>query len=156
MNGPRGTTVAVDIQLATTADCPPPEQLQAWTRHALGERPGPVEVTVRVVDEAEMTTLNGTYRHREGPTNVLSFPGDTIPGTDITLLGDVVICAPVVAREAAAQGKTPAAHWAHMVVHGMLHLQGFDHLSDDEARDMEAREVAILLDMGFGDPYEQA
>jgi len=148
--------VAVDIQLATTADCPPPEQLQAWTRQALGEGPGPVEVTVRVVDEAEMTALNGTYRHREGPTNVLSFPGDTIPGTDITLLGDVVICAPVVAREAAAQGKPTAAHWAHMVVHGMLHLQGLDHQDDAGAAVMEMREVAILAAMGFPDPYAAA
>lgn len=148
--------MAVDIQLATAADCPTPEHLRAWTRQAVGEGPDPVEVTVRVVDEAEMTALNGTYRHREGPTNVLSFPGDTVPGTDITLLGDVVICAPVVAREAAAQGKPAEAHWAHMVVHGMLHLQGLDHQDDVGAAAMEAREVAMLAAMGFPDPYGAA
>ncbi len=148
--------MAVDIQLATAADCPAPRHLRAWTRRAVGEGPGPVEVTVRVVDEAEMTALNGTYRHRDGPTNVLSFPGDTVPGTDITLLGDVVICAPVVAREAAAQGKPAEAHWAHMVIHGMLHLQGFDHQDDAGAAAMEAREVAILAAMGFPDPYGAA
>lgn len=145
--------MAVDIQLASAADHPPAEQLAAWARAALGGRRADAELTLRVVDEAEMTALNETYRRKAGPTNVLSFPGDTIPGMGLDLLGDIVICAPVVAREAGEQGKAAEAHWAHMVVHGVLHLLGYDHLSDADAAVMEAEEVAVLAEMGYGNPY---
>jgi probable rRNA maturation factor len=145
--------VEVDIQLATATDCPSGRRLREWTRRALAGRREDAQLTVRVVDVAEMTTLNETYRGKPGPTNVLSFPCDTIPGVDLPLLGDVVICAPVVAREAAEQGKAAEAHWAHMVVHGVLHLLGYDHVTDQQAQAMEDQEVAILEGMGFGDPY---
>lgn len=106
-------------------------------------------LTLRIVDADESQALNRDFRGKDAPTNVLSFGYDDVP----ELLGDVVICADVVAREAAAQGKSAAAHWAHMVVHGCLHLQGFDHQSDAEAARMEALETAILARLGFGNPY---
>ncbi len=113
------------------------------------------ELVVRIVDEAESAMLNERYRGKPGPTNVLAFPPGEIPALEDepVPLGDIVICAPVVAREAAAQGKTAEAHWAHMVIHGCLHLQAYDHMTDDEARRMEARERELLAGLGVGDPY---
>lgn len=111
------------------------------------------EVTIRIVDEAEMTELNETYRHKSGPTNVLSFPFDAPIELEVKLLGDIVICASVVNKEAKAQGKSSDAHWAHMVVHGILHLQGYDHIEDDEAEVMEALEINLLQQLGYTNPY---
>jgi probable rRNA maturation factor len=115
------------------------------------------QMTLRIVDEPEITELNSTYRHKAKPTNVLSFPFEAPPGIPPgalePTLGDVVICALVVAREAAEQHKTPAAHWAHMVVHGTLHLLGYDHMNDAEAEEMEALETRILASLGYPDPY---
>jgi probable rRNA maturation factor len=109
---------------------------------------------VRVVGAAESRELNARWRGKDKPTNVLSFPsGAAIPGEAAMELGDIVICAPVVAREAREQGKAPRAHWAHMIVHGTLHLLGFDHEREHEARRMEAREVAILESFGYSSPY---
>ena len=108
---------------------------------------------VRAVDEAEGRRLNHEFRGRDRATNVLSFPFEPPPGVALDHLGDLVICAPVVAREASAQGKPAAAHWAHMVVHGMLHLQGYDHETDEQAADMEGRETRILTALGFAAPY---
>lgn len=144
----------VDVQLASAAESPAAARLEAWARQALAGRRAAAQLTVRVVDEAEMTALNGTYRHKAGPTNVLSFAAEPIPGVADDLLGDVVICAPVVAREAGEQGKEPAAHWAHMVVHGVLHLLGHDHVAAADAAEMEAEEVRILGELGYKDPYE--
>lgn len=126
---------------------PAPRELRRWARAALGRRGG--EVTVRVVGGAESRALNKRYRNKDRPTNVLSFPYDE-PG----VLGDVVICAAVVNREAREQGKTAAAHWAHMVVHGVLHLLGFDHIRPGDAKVMENRERAILARLSFPDPYK--
>ncbi len=126
---------------------PVPRELRRWARAALGRRGG--EVTVRVVGGAESRALNKRYRNKDRPTNVLSFPYDE-PG----VLGDVVICAAVVNREAREQGKTAAAHWAHMVVHGVLHLLGFDHIRPGDAKVMENRERAILARLSFPDPYK--
>lgn len=106
------------------------------------------EVTVRIVGAAESRALNRRYRGKDRPTNVLSFPYGE-PG----VLGDLVVCAPVVNREAREQGKSPAAHWAHMVVHGVLHLRGFDHIRAPDAKVMETRERAILARLSFPDPY---
>lgn len=125
---------------------PAPARLRRWAIAALGGRGG--EVTLRVVGAAESRTLNARYRGKDQPTNVLSFPSEA-PG----VLGDLVLCAPVVAREARAQGKPPAAHWAHMVVHGVLHLAGFDHIRPADAKVMEGRERAILARLSFPDPY---
>ncbi len=143
----------VEIQRACeSARAPDDGELSSWAAAALqGEGPG--EVVIRLVDEAESAELNATYRHRQGPTNVLSFPFEAPPGVETPLLGDLVICAPVVARQAREQGKRLEAHWAHMVVHGMLHLQGYDHQDEVEAARMEGRERQILARLGFPDPY---
>ena len=111
------------------------------------------EVTIRVVDTAESHSLNLTYRGKDKPTNVLSFPFEVPPGMEMSLLGDLVICRQVVEKEAQEQGKPLEAHWAHMVVHGSLHLLGYDHIEDDEAEEMEAIETEIMLALGYEDPY---
>lgn len=113
------------------------------------------EVVIRIVDEAESEALNARYRGKARPTNVLSFPFEAPTEIVSELLGDVLICAPVVAREARSQGKTPHSHWAHMVVHGMLHLQGHDHVEPEAAEVMEALERDILAGLGFADPYAE-
>ena len=119
-----------------------------------------LQITVRLVDESEITQLNEQYRQKSGPTNVLSFPFESPPGLPEavakSLLGDVVICAAVVKREAMEQGKSLTAHWAHMMVHGTLHLLGYDHMTDDEAKAMESLEIAVLEALGYSNPYESA
>lgn len=129
---------------------PSASTLRAWATAALGSAAG--DVTVRIVGEAESHDLNRRYRGKDNPTNVLSFAydGETL---DIPVLGDLVICAPVVEREAREQGKDLQAHWAHMVVHGCLHLLGYDHEQDAEAQEMERREREIMAGLGFADPY---
>lgn len=125
-----------------------------WTRRALRHVAVGGKVTVRMVEAGEGANLNRTYRGRDAPTNVLSFPFEDPPGVTSGILGDIVICAPVVEREAAEQGRTPAACWAHMVVHGVLHLCGYDHQHDDQAAVMERLESDILTGFGFPDPYQ--
>ena len=147
-------SVVLDVQRASASeDLPGDAQLLAWAEGALAGRRREAELTLRIVDEAESAELNQTYRGRPGPTNVLSFPFEAPPGLELPLLGDLVICAPVVEREAAAQGKPPRAHWAHMVVHGILHLLGYDHMSETDAQVMEALEIEILNTLGYPDPY---
>ena len=142
---------------------PTAAELRKWVRAAAGDAAG--EVTVRIVGEAESAELNGRYRGRDGPTNVLAFPAASedfaVPevfaaacgDTELPSLGDIVVCAPVVAREASEQGKTAAAHWAHIVIHGTLHLMGYDHETQADALVMEGRERSLLAGFGFGDPY---
>lgn len=144
-------TFSVDIQIACDHRCPPKAALRQWVFAALEGQPA--EVSLAIVDEAQIAALNQRFRHRDGPTNVLSFPFEAPSGVPLTFLGDVVICAPVVAREAAAEGKPEAAHFAHMVVHGVLHLRGFDHQTPEQAEAMETREREILARLGFQDPY---
>ena len=147
-------TLRVDVQLATDGPALPTEkQLIEWARAAWRGGSGDAEVVVRAVDEVEGRRLNHEFRGRDRATNVLSFPFEPLPGVDIDHLGDLVICAPVVAREAAQQGKPAHAHWAHMVIHGMLHLQGHDHETDDQATIMEGLETEILGRLGFPAPY---
>ncbi|WP_420465166.1 rRNA maturation RNase YbeY [Panacagrimonas sp.] len=129
---------------------PAASTLRQWATLALGAVAG--DVAIRIVEPEESRELNRRYRGRDAPTNVLSFPYDT-EGADMPILGDLVICAVVVAREATEQGKELRAHWAHMVVHGCLHLLGYDHNNDRDAEAMEAREIKLLAEMGFGDPY---
>lgn len=148
-------TAQINVQRRVpAAGVPAAAALRGWAQAALGELEG--ELTLRIVDEAESANLNGRFRGKPYPTNVLSFAYDAEPLAGAgarELLGDVVICAPVVAREAAEQGKPPRAHWAHMVVHGVLHLLGHDHLQDADAQAMEARERELLASLGFDDPY---
>lgn len=146
-------TAEVDIQRATDApDQPDDDSLMRWAALALRDKPGQ-ELTIRLVDAAESQTLNNQYRHKDYPTNVLSFPADLPPELNIPLLGDLVICVPVVNREAAEQGKPAEAHWAHMVIHGCLHLLGHDHIDDDDAEVMEHLERQLLAELGIADPY---
>lgn len=147
--------IDLDLQIASAAPgLPAEDDFRRWTEAALSGRRDEAELTIRVVDEQESAELNGTYRHKPGPTNVLSFPFQAPPGVELPLLGDIVICAPVVVREAAEQGKAAAAHWAHMTVHGCLHLLGYDHIDPAEAALMEALETDVLSALGYADPYE--
>jgi probable rRNA maturation factor len=148
--------LAVTVQdAAGVAATPSPQKLRAWARHALGKT-ARGELTLRIVDEEESAALNSRYRGKRRATNVLSFTAELPPaanGAELLPLGDLVICAAVVQREAREQGKPAPAHWAHMVVHGVLHLQGFDHETRAEAATMEARERELLAALGFPDPY---
>jgi len=146
--------LTVDFQNVFEGPGVPAESLfQAWAQAAwLGEEPS--EVTIRIVDIEESQALNHQYRGKDKPTNVLSFPFEAPAGITVPLAGDLVICAPVVEHEAEEQHKAPVTHWAHMVIHGMLHLQGYDHIDDEEAEAMEALEIRLLAQFGFGNPYE--
>jgi probable rRNA maturation factor len=135
---------------------PEASAFERWAAQALQGRYEGAELTVRVVDEAESGDLNLRFRGKAGPTNVLSFPFETPPGMPATsLLGDLVICAPLVEREAREQGKSPEAHWAHMVVHGILHLIGRDHQDEAQAAEMEHLETLIITGLGYPAPYEE-
>lgn len=146
--------LTVDLQLVLEGPgIPSGSSFERWARKAwLGD--GPSEVTIRIVGDDESGQLNGQYRGKNGPTNVLSFPFEAPAGITVPLAGDLVICAPVVEKEAKDQHKALEAHWAHMVVHGMLHLQGYDHIDDNDAEVMEALEVRLLAQLGYGNPYE--
>lgn len=152
----RPASVEVEVQYAAPArGLPAARELRAWVARALAGRREAAEVVVRIVDEDESARLNEAYRGKAGPTNVLSFPFAPPPGVSSVHIGDLVICAPVVAREARAQGKPERAHWAHMVVHGTLHLLGFDHVGRDQAEEMEREETRVLQALGFPAPYEE-
>jgi probable rRNA maturation factor len=144
----------IDVQYAITADgIPEADEVRLWVDCALEGRRTAAELAVRIVDEAEITSLNRRYRGKDGATNVLSFPFEAMPGVETEQLGDIVICAPVVATEAVTQGKPLEAHWAHIVIHGVLHLLGHDHHVDETAQEMEALEIRLLASLGFPDPY---
>lgn len=144
----------IDLQKATTRlDIPSLAQLQQWVDTALDEIGQDTEIVIRLVDEPESQALNEQYRHKQGPTNILSFPVELPEGVELDLLGDLVICAPVVAQEAQAQQKALFDHWAHIVIHGVLHLLGYDHIEDDEAEVMESKEIALLKQLHIENPY---
>lgn len=148
--------VKIDIQRASSAaEDEPPENatLRRWARKALSGRVGDAALCIRIVDEDEITELNNQYRHKNKATNVLSFPMEMEDEVGRQWLGDVVICASVVNREAFEQDKSREAHWAHMVVHGVLHLLGFDHILDQEALIMENLETQILNSLAYPAPY---
>ncbi len=147
--------IELDLQLATEAsDLPAEAQLRHWVELALRQRTADSELTIRLVDAEEGQELNRTYRHKDYATNVLSFPAEVPEGLlDIPLLGDLVICVPVVEREAREQNKALEAHWAHLVIHGCLHLLGYDHIDDEEAEEMEGLERQLLAELGYPDPY---
>jgi probable rRNA maturation factor len=152
-------SIVVDVQYAqqetpdAAGEVPPPQEFERWVSAALAGRRERGELTIRVVGLAEGTALNEAYRRRSGATNVLSFPVDSSPELDVPLLGDLVICAPLVLREAREQYKSPAAHWAHLTVHGTLHLLGYDHDETRAAEIMEGLEAEILKRLGYPDPY---
>lgn len=158
------TGLHADIQIACdTWDVPSDGDIEAWASQVIAEvgssTKGSSEVSIRVVDEAESRALNLRFRDQDQPTNVLSFPAElpdigAWPEETAIPLGDLVICAPIVVREATEQGKAPAAHWAHMLVHGMLHLLGYDHETDQQAEAMESIEVRVLRAGGVRNPYE--
>ncbi|SIS43291.1 probable rRNA maturation factor [Thalassolituus maritimus] len=149
----------LDVQLAESIEhlntLPTEEQLTLWASTALKGRTDfeEPELTIRLTDEEESQALNSEYRGKDKPTNVLSFPFEMPPGIPLELLGDLVICVGVVEQEAREQAKTTEAHWAHMVIHGCLHLLGYDHIKDDEAEEMEALERDLLASLGYPDPY---
>lgn len=167
MNVEHARGAVVDIQYADRRPWAPSRQnIGTWIAAALGARVGG-ELAVRVVGNAESRRLNRAWRGKDKPTNVLSFPAAKIAakrgqtplpavrsgGAAPVMLGDLVVCAPVVAREAREQGKSRGAHWAHMIVHGTLHLLGHDHVKAADAARMERREIAILKRFGIGNPY---
>lgn len=135
---------------------PSPTSFRRWVLAAVEGRQSATELAIRVVGEDEGRALNRQYRGKDYATNVLSFPAELPEGLDLPLLGDLVICAPVVAREAAEQGKPAGDHYAHLTVHGILHLLGWDHEDDADAEAMEAEERRILAGLGIADPYVAA
>jgi len=152
---PEPFALVMDIQCASDSKTLPSEaQLKSWATAALASLQPEAELSVRIVDLQESQQLNHQYRQKDKPTNVLSFPADLPEELNLPLLGDLVICAPVVEKEALEQHKTLDAHWAHMTVHGILHLLGYDHIDDSDALTMESLETRILTTLGFPAPYE--
>ena len=146
-------TITIDLQNDDElSGVPAAIDFLPWIDASLQQSYDSLEQTIRIVDKSESQALNAQYRGKKVPTNILSFPAD-VPHIEYQCLGDLVICAPLVAAEAEQQHKSVKAHWAHLVVHGMLHLQGFDHESELDANKMEALEVEILSTLGYSNPY---
>lgn len=147
-------TVTVDLQVAYEGQVPEQALFQKWAEAALQEDvTEDCELSIRLVEVEESAELNNTYRGKTGPTNVLSFPFDSPIPMEPKLLGDLVICVPIVEKEALEQAKELEHHWAHLVVHGCLHLLGYDHIEDDQAEEMEAFEIEILQILAIDNPY---
>ena len=155
------SAVSLDVQIACDApDVPAAGDIRQWVgaayERAQFAADHDIEIAVRVVEEDEIRTLNREYRQQDKPTNVLSFPAamiEGLPQDQALTLGDIVVCASIVRAEAAEQGKSIADHWAHMLVHGTLHLLGYDHMTELEAAEMEGLESRILIEHGIADPY---
>ncbi len=146
----------LELQVVFASEGQPEQtQLHHWLDTALYGIGRDTEIVVRIVDEAESAELNHDYRGKQGPTNILSFPFEApdIPGFESELLGDLVVCAPVLAKEAIEQGKPLSNHWAHIIIHGVLHLLGYDHIDEAEAEAMESQEIAILAKLEIPNPY---
>ncbi len=149
-------SIIIGLQYAVPrTGIPSRADFQHWVAASLASRYDAAEVTIRIAGEEEMAALNQRYRSKEGATNVLSFPFEALAPLPVPFLGDVVICAPLVAREALEQAKDRQAHWAHLVVHGVLHLLGFDHQQEAQAEQMEALETSLLTSLGYPDPYQR-
>lgn len=149
--------IELELQrLSRVDDEPTAAQFELWVETVLDDQVSDIELVIRIVDEPESAALNEQYRHKVGPTNVLSFPVELPEGVETPLLGDLVICAPVVVREAQEQNKLVEDHWAHLVIHGVLHLLGFDHIEDQQAEQMEAEEIFVLKKLSINNPYQEA
>ena len=156
---PAASGVRVEVQRRVQAWAPPRSEIARWASLALGRRAAGREMGVRVVGAAESRRLNSRFRGKDRPTNVLSFPAACLPhtpGGEARPLGDLVICPQVLRLEAREQQKTLRAHWAHLVVHGVLHLIGYDHEREAEASRMERREISVLRRLGFANPYRSS
>jgi probable rRNA maturation factor len=147
------TPLIVDCRVPPRAHAPAPRLMARWAHAALGTRGTGCEMALEIISAPRMRSMNRRYRGKDKPTNVLAFPAAPAPGVRPRPLGDVLICAAVLRREARAQGKSEEAHWAHLVVHGTLHLVGYDHEEARDAARMERREVAVLKRLGFANPY---
>ena len=150
--------MAVIIELSISDDVseaalPAEDSFQQWVQ-ASYQGDDEVVASLQIVGSDEMQSLNKDYRAKDKPTNVLSFPMELPEEVGINILGDLALCDAVIESEAKQQGKSAEAHWAHMVVHGMLHLQGYDHIEDDEAEAMEAKEIEVMEILGFENPYK--
>jgi probable rRNA maturation factor len=146
----------IEIQTVFKSNGQPDQgQIQRWVDAALEGFDQDTEIVVRIVDEQESAELNEQYRHKPGPTNILSFPVEVPESIELNLLGDLVVCAPVLEKEALEQHKTLIDHWAHIIVHGVLHLLGYDHIDDDKAELMESKEITILNTLNIENPYRQ-
>ena len=151
--------LTVDVQIATDDDDhPPPAKIEQWVSaalefHSAQQVMDEAELTVRIVNETDITQLNTDYRNKSQSTNVLSFPADLPDHIELPLLGDLIICTAVVARESRQQNKPSHDHWAHMVIHGTLHLLGYDHIDDQQANIMESLEIDILSSLDISNPY---
>jgi len=150
------STIILDLQIASEhhENLPTEQQIMQWLEVILPQFMDNAELTIRIVDKEESQYLNYTYRNKDKPTNVLSFPFESPIEIDVPLLGDLVICKQVVEIEASEQHKSLSSHWAHMIVHGCLHLLGYDHLLDEEAEEMENIEIDIMAQLGFDNPYQ--
>ena len=148
-------SVTLDLQVACEGAVPSEADFLRWTQAALSSESDAVELSVRLVDTDESAALNQQYRQKEGATNVLSFPFESPIELSPRLIGDLVICAPIMRAEAVAQGKQEADHWAHLTVHGCLHLLGHDHIEDAEAVAMETLEVTVLAGLNIANPYRE-
>lgn len=151
--------VYVDLQIAceNEQNLPDLAMLELWVNAAIKagskKQPDEAELTVRIVDSKESQQLNQQYRNNNKPTNVLSFPFQNPPGITLPLLGDLIICKMVVEKEAIEQQKPLLAHWAHMLIHGTLHLLGYDHITERGAEAMETIETRLMIELGYNDPY---
>ena len=147
-------TLIVDIQMASASEeAPDPQSIERWVSAALNNQRDSTELSIRIVDTEEGQALNEQFRGSTGATNVLSFPFENESPEPLPLIGDIVICAPVVLKEANEQNKTLNAHWAHMIIHGVLHLLGYDHQNENDANLMESLETEIMQGLGFPPPY---
>jgi len=152
-------SIELDFENGSGSQIPNNKLFEKWVSAALqisdadNSTYANAELSIRIVDEIEMTQLNQQFRDKDKSTNVLSFPADIPPELDINLLGDIAICAPVIEREASEQGKELEAHYAHISVHGTLHLAGYDHIEDSDAEQMETLEIKVLSYLGYSNPY---
>jgi len=146
----------VEVQLASQSDqLPSQDKFQYWIDAVLSDNSQDLEIVIRIIDEPEMIQFNEQYRDKKGVTNILSFPFDVPDGIESQLLGDLLVCAPIVEKEALAQQKKIEHHWAHMIVHGVLHLLGYDHIENEEAEEMEVLEIKILKKIKIKNPYQE-